>query len=91
LTNLISAQAFTYQEILARLPEKQKEILIAISKEGKAAAVTSGDFVRRYNLHSPSSVQAALRYLTEKDLVVQEKNVYRIYDRFFGIWMQQNF
>jgi hypothetical protein len=91
LTNLISAQEFTYQEILSRLPEKQKEILIAISKEGKASSVTSGDFVRKYKLHTPSSVQSALRYLIEKDLVTQEKNVFQVYDRFFGIWIKQNF
>ena len=91
LTNLISAQEFTYQEILFRLPEKQKEILIAISKEGKASAVTSGDFVRKYKLQTPSSVQSALRYLIEKDLVTQEKNVFQVYDRFFGIWIKQNY
>lgn len=91
LTNLISAQEFTYQEILSRLPEKQKEILIAISKEGKASAVTSGDFVRKYKLQTPSSVQSALRYLIEKDLVTQEKNVFQVYDRFFGIWIKQNY
>ena len=91
LTNLISAQEFTYQEILSRLPEKQKEILIAISKEGKASAVTSGDFVRKYKLQTPSSVQSALRYLIEKDLVTQEKNVFQVYDRFFGLWIKQKF
>ena len=91
INNLISAQEFTYQEILSRLPEKQKEILFAISKEGKASAVTSGDFVRRYKLHTPSSVQSALRYLIAKDLVTQEKNIFQVYDRFFGIWLKNNF
>ena len=91
LTNLLSVQEFTFQEILSRLPEKQKEILIAISKEGKATAVTSGDFVRKYRLQTPSSVQSALKYLIEKDLVTQQKNVFQVYDRFFGIWIKQNF
>jgi len=91
LTNLISAQEFTFQEILYRLPEKQKEILIAISKEGKAYAVTSGDFIRKYKLHTPSSVQSALKYLIDKDLVTQEKTVYQVYDRFFGIWIKRLF
>jgi hypothetical protein len=91
LSNLISAQEFTFQEIISRLPEKQKEILIAISKEEKAIAVTSGDFIRKYKLHTPSSVQSALKYLIEKDLVTQENAVYQIYDRFFGIWIKQNF
>jgi len=91
LKNLISAQEFTFQEILSRLPEKQKEILIAISKEGKARAVTSIDFIRKYKLHTPSSVQSALKYLIEKDLVTQANTVYQTYDRFFGIWIKQNF
>jgi AAA+ ATPase superfamily predicted ATPase len=91
LTNLIAAQEFTYQEILSRLPEKQKEILIAISKEGKAVAVTSAEFIRKHRLHTASSVQSALKYLLEKDLVTQENNVFQVYDRFFGIWIKQNF
>ena len=91
LTNIIASQDFTYQEILSRLPEKQKEILIAIAREGKASAATSGDFIRKYNLHTPSSVQSALKYLIEKDLVTQENKVFQVYDRFFGIWLKQNF
>ena len=91
LTNLISTREFTFQEILSRLPEKQKEILIAIAKEGKAIGVTSADFVKKYTLQTPSSVQSALRYLLEKDLVTQENNVFSVYDRFFGIWIKQNY
>jgi AAA+ ATPase superfamily predicted ATPase len=91
LTNLISAQEFTCQEILSRLPEKQKEILIAIAKEGKAKSVTSGDFVKKHKLHTPSSVQSALKYLLDKDLVTQSNNVYQVYDRFFGIWLYRKY
>ena len=91
LGNLIYSQEFTFQEILSRLPEKQKEILIAISKEGKASGVTSSDFIRKYKLHTPSSVQSALKYLLEKDLVTQQNTVYQVYDRFFGIWIKQSF
>jgi len=90
LTNLISAQEFTYQEILSRLPENQKEILIAISKEGKASSVTSGEFIQKHKLQTASSVQSALRYLIDKDLVAKEKNIYQVYDRFFGNWLKQN-
>lgn len=91
LYNLVSTQEFTWQEILSRLPEKQKEILIAIAREGKASGVTSGEFIRKYKLRTPSSVQSALKYLLEKDLVTQEKNVFQVYDRFFGIWLKERF
>lgn len=91
LSNIISSQAFTFQEILARLPEKQKEVLIAIAKEGKATAINSADFVRRHQLRSASSIQAAIKYLLEKDLLTVENQVYLVYDRFFGLWLKDNF
>ena len=91
INNLISMQEFTYQEILYRLPTKQKEILISIAKEGKARAVTSSGFIKKYKLKTPSSVQAAIKYLLEKDLVTQESDAYMIYDRFFGIWINKKY
>ena len=91
ITNLISMQEFTYQEILYRLPAKQKEVFISIAKEGKAKAVTSSDFIKKYKLRTASSVQAAIKYLLEKDLVTQDRNEYMIYDRFFGIWVNENY
>ena len=91
LGNILDSYKYTYQEILFRLPERQKELLIAISKEGAARAVTSGEFVQKYSLPSPSSVQAALKGLLEKDFVTHEQGVYRIYDKFFGIWLNKNY
>lgn len=91
LNSIIDSFKYTYLEMLFRIPEKQKELLIALAKEGKARAVTSGDFVRKYRLSSPSSVQSALRGLLEKDFITQEQGVYQVYDRFFGMWLRDNF
>lgn len=91
VNHIVSVQEFTYQEILYRLPAKQKEILISIAKEGKARAVTSADFIKKYKLKTPSSVQAAIKYLLDKDLITHEKNVYQIYDRFFGLWLNSQY
>ena len=73
------------------LPERQKELLIAITKEGEAKSVTSGKFVNKYSLASSSSVQSALRGLLEKDFITYEQGVYRTYDRFFCIWLTENY
>lgn len=91
LQNIIDSFKYTYSEILFRMPEKQKELLIAITKEGKAQNLTSGAFIKKYKLTSASSVQAALKGLLEKDFITQEKNTYRIYDQFFGIWLKENY
>ena len=91
LTNILQMQDFTYQEIFSRLPEKQKEVLIAIGKEQKATGVTSGKFIKKYKLSTPSSVQAALKGLLEKNLVSQEQNHYEISDKLLGVWLQKNY
>lgn len=89
IRQIVDSFRYTYSEILFRLPEKQKELLIAITKEGKAKAVTSGAFVKKYKLTSASSVQAALKGLLEKDFVTQEMGVCQTYDRFLGIWLKE--
>lgn len=91
LDNIVARQEFTCQEIFSRLPEKQKEILIAIAKEHKAKAVTSTGFIKKYKLSSSSSVQSGLKGLLEKDVVTQEEGVYQVYDRLFAIWIRRNY
>lgn len=91
IRQIVDSFRYTYSEILFRLPEKQKELLIAITKEGKAKAITSGTFIKKYKLASASSVQAALKGLLEKDFVTQEMGVCQIYDRFLGIWLKENY
>lgn len=88
---VIDSFRFTYQEILYRMPEKQKTLLIAIAREGDARGVTSGEFVKRYRLISPSSVQSALKVLLEKDFITQQDNTYCVYDKFFAIWLRENY
>ena len=86
---ILDSYSFTYSELLYQLPEKQKELLIAICKEGKATALTSGKFIHKYSLPSSSSVQSALKGLLEKDFVTKEGAFYMVYDRFFSLWLRR--
>ena len=79
------------RQIVDSFRYKQKELLIAITKEGEAKAITSGAFIKKYKLLSASSVQAALKGLLEKEFVTHEAGVYKIYDRFLGIWLTENY
>ena len=83
MENVIRIQEPFYREILAALPAKQKSLLYAIAKEGTATQLTSADFIAKHQLRSTSSVQAALRGLREKELVVDIDNTWHIYDVFF--------
>jgi AAA+ ATPase superfamily predicted ATPase len=91
VANIISSQAFTFQEILARLPEKQKEVLVAIAKEVKVKAINSSNFILKHHLRSASSVQSAVKYLVSKDLLTVTAGTYSVYDRFFGRWLMNYF
>ena len=72
---------------LSFLTERQKEILYAIAKEGKARSVTSSAFIKKHGLLSSSSVQTAIKQLLDKEIITSENNVYQVYDRFFGLWL----
>lgn len=91
LKAVITSYRYTFEETLFRLPERQKELLIAITKEGEAKSVTSGQFISKYSLASASSVQAALKGLLEKDFITHEQGIYRTYDRFFCIWLTERY
>lgn len=85
--NVVMAQESSYADLLSNLPPRQKLVLQAIAKEGNAKNITSANFIKKYNLSSASSVQAAVKLLLKNDLLTQNGNVYRVYDRFFSEWL----
>jgi hypothetical protein len=88
---IIESNKYTYSENMFRLPDKQGKLLIAIAKDGKALAPTSSDFVKKHNLASASSVQAALKGLIEKEFITRDENGYVVYDKFFEIWLKEKY
>ncbi|MEA4949232.1 MAG: ATP-binding protein [Petrimonas sp.] len=90
IDQIINSFRYVYAEAMFRLPEKQKELLIAIAKAGKAERLKSAEFISKYKLSSASSVQSAQRVLLEKDYITGENDVFGIYDRFFGMWIAEN-
>lgn len=65
---IINFTVDTYAELFYQLPEKQKQVLIAINREGQARNVASGAFSKRHGLVSPSSVRSVLVGLLDRDL-----------------------
>lgn len=85
--NVIMAQENNYKDLLSNLSPKQKVVLQAIAKEGIAQNITSAKFVKKYNLNSASSVQAAVKLLLKNDLITQTDKGYRVYDFFLSDWL----
>ena len=85
---IIKLSSDTYESLFYQMPEKQRSMFLAIAREGKAKEVTSGNFIKRNNLNSASSVSSALKGLLDKDFITEDKNVYSVYDQFFTLWLK---
>ncbi|GHV45076.1 ATPase [Bacteroidia bacterium] len=85
---IIDFTANTYDDLLYQLPDKQKQVLVAISKTGKVKNILSQKFVLATGLTS-SSIKSAVKGLLEKDLITVEKGAHQLYDKFFERWLNQ--
>ena len=75
--------------MLSQIPARQKELLYAIAKEGKAEKITSGAFIKKHVLLSASSVQAAMKKLLELDLITLDNGCYTIPDHFLTLYLRK--
>jgi hypothetical protein len=58
------------------------------SKRGQSAKYYFRRVCQKHSLHSTASIQTAARQLLEKEILTRNENVYSVYDRFFGLWLQ---
>ena len=91
LTFVIKTYARTFQEQINTYSEAQKQLLIAIAKEGNAEQVTSVAFCKKHAMKSPSTVQSALRVLHDKGIVSRKDDTYSITNRLLGIWLRMEY
>ena len=80
----------TYEALIRQMPEKQRNVFLAIAAEERVRNISSGKFVHKYRLPSPSSVVSAVKGLLEKDFITHDTDEYYIYDQFFLLWIRKN-
>lgn len=89
IDDMIGLYDTIFREILSNIPEKQKEVLYAIAKEGNATQILSAAFIKRYSLSSASSIQAAVKKLLERDLISEREKSYFLTDRLLEMWINR--
>ena len=89
INELIDFSSDTYESLLYQMPEKQREVFLAIAKDDDVKNISSSTFVRKHSLVSASSVLSAVKGLLEKDFITQDKNTYSVYDKFFALWLKR--
>ena len=73
------------------LPSHQFRLLKAIAREDGVSQPTSGSFIAKNDLTSPSSVATSLKALTEKEMIVYDLNKWHVYDVFFSRWLEYHY
>ncbi|MDO4511202.1 MAG: ATPase [Bacteroidales bacterium] len=86
ISNILQRNTFAYKALLFQLPPKQKQVLYAIAKEGKANKITSQAFLRKHAL-TASTVQGAVKVLLERDFITLDEGIYQVNDRFFELFL----
>lgn len=89
VNEIVKDNGTIYADLLYQLTAKQKELLVAINKEGKVKAITGSKFIKKHHLTAASSVQTTVRSLVDKQLVTTHLGVYEVYDKFFSIWLSR--
>ena len=89
IDDIIEDNGHAYSRMLSQIPVRQKELLYAIAKEGKAEKITGGAFIKKHTLLSASSVQAAMKKLLELDLITLDDGFYVIPDRFLSLYIRR--
>lgn len=88
VTQIILQNEEAYKDTLFQLTLRQRDLLVAIGREGKASQITGMSFVKRHHLSSASSVQKAAQVLLDKQLLTHQQGVYEVYDKFLAEWLR---
>lgn len=92
---ILQSEAVVFGQYQQLLTAGQWNFLIAVAKEGEVSQITSRQFLRKYRLGNPSSVNRTVASLIEKNLLddtlVEGKPVYSLNDVFFSRWMEEKY
>lgn len=90
LNHMVDSKRFTFEDRYASLTEKQKTVLQAVAAEfPKELTLTSQEFITKYNLKTASSVQTAIKGLTEKGILNDNHGMKRPTDLLFMLWLKK--
>ena len=89
MVDILSQHRFAYQSLMYQLTSKQKQVVMAIAREGKVGAIMSQSFLKRYNLGA-STVQAAVRALLDRDFITFDNGEYQLGDLFLAQYLVMN-
>ena len=89
IQELLDEQEIAFENYYLSLTTNQAALLVAIAKEQAVKSPLSQPFIQKHHLPALSSISTALKSLTESQFVYQYRGAYIVYDRFFGMWLNE--
>ena len=77
-----------YMEYRSLVTRHQWQLLKAISQSSDNMTVTSGNFIKQFNLTNASTVKRGIETLLAKEMIYKKDGQYFIYDVFFSHWLE---
>lgn len=87
IEEVINSNSTIYEDLLYQLTTRQRDLLIAINKEGRAKAITGSNFIKRHRLSAASTIQTTVKSLMDRQLITRNLDTYEVYDKFFALWL----
>ncbi len=89
IQHIINQNGMQYETLMSFLTDNQLSLLKAIAKADYVESPQSNEFIRQYDLPSPSSIKTALTTLLDKEMIYQDTKGYFVYDRFLNLWLKR--
>jgi uncharacterized protein len=86
--DFIAEKKVFYAELPVRLTRHQFNTVKAIADRGKVDGVTTREFMEQAGIGSPGSMQAVIRALLDKQMIIKEEDSYRLYDVFLEHYLR---
>ena len=89
IAEILKEDEYAFSTYYRMLTTNQAQLLKAIAHRGIVTEINASSFIKQYGLKGASSINTALKFLLEKELVLKEPEGYIVYDRFFAMWLKQ--
>jgi len=84
---LTSREPF-YLEYRNMITHHQWQLMKAIAHSDGANMITSGGFIKKYNLTNASTIKRGVDSLLQKEMIYQKNENFYVYDVFFSRWLE---
>jgi len=87
LKKILELEDDNFYQYTTLLTKTQLQITTAIARERSVSRPLANEFVQKHNLPATSTIKSAIEQLLKKEILIEERGAYSVYNRFFMLWL----